>query len=106
MIPFIRSLSELMAITVSRENQKDLFQNNESYSSTLDSRQRKRFTKSLDKNEVNLPDLPKSIRRKWLQNKKNISRFIGELDYNNQIQTSYDLTLLERQEKRGKQDVA
>ena len=106
MIPFIRSLSELMAITESRDNQKHVSQYNESYSSTVDSGQRKRYIKSLNKKEVGLPDLPKTIRRKWMQNKTSISRFIDELDYNNQIQSSYDLTLIERQNKRNQQDVA
>ena len=106
MIPFIRSLSELMAITDSRECQKHVSQYNESYSSTVDSGQRKRYIKSLDKKEVGLPDLPKTIRHKWIQNKTSISRFIDDLDYNNQIQSSYDLTLIERQNKRNQQDVA
>ena len=106
MIPFIRSLSELMAITDSRECQKQVSQYNESYSSTVDSGQRKRYIKSLDKKEVGLPNLPKTIRRKWMQNKTSISRFIDDLDYNNQIQSSYDLTLIERQNKRNQQDVA
>ena len=106
MIPFIRSLSELMAITDSRECKKHVSQYNESYSSTVDSGQRKRYIKSLDKEEVDLPNLPKTIRRKWMQNKTSISRFIDDLDYNNQIQSSYDLTLIERQNKRNQQDVA
>ncbi len=106
MIPFIRSLAELMAITDSRECQKHFSQYNESYSSTVDSGQRKRYIKSLDKKSVDLPNLPKTIRRKWMQNKTSISRFIDDLDYNNQIQSSYDLTLIERQNKRNQQDVA
>ncbi|WP_269613516.1 hypothetical protein [Prochlorococcus marinus] len=106
MIPFIRSLSELMAITESRESQRHVSQYNESYSSQIDSGQRKRYIKSLNKKEVDLPDLPKRIRRKWMQNKKSLSRFIDDLDYNNQIQSSYDLTLIERQNKRTQQDVA
>ena len=106
MIPFIRSLSELMAITDSRECQKYISQYNESDSSTVDSGQRKRYIKSLDKKEVDLPNLPKTIRHKWMQNKTSISRFIDDLDYNNQIQSSYDLTLIERQNKRTQQDVA
>ena len=106
MIPFIRSLSELMAITDSRECQKYISQYNESDSSTVDSGQRKRNIKYLDKKEVGLPNLPKTIRRKWMQNKTSISRFIDDLDYNNQIQSSYDLTLIERQNKRNQQDVA
>ncbi len=106
MIPFIRSLSELMAITESRAIQKDFSRNHESYNSTMDSGQRKRYTRSLNKKEVELPDLSNTIRSKWMQNKKYVSRFIDELDYNNQIQSSYDLTLLDRQSKRNQQDVA
>jgi len=106
MIPFIRSLSELMAITESRDTQKNLSQNDSIYGSKMDSAQRKRYTRSIDKRKVDLPDLPKTISRKWIQNKENISRFIDELDYNNQIQSSYDLTLLERQSKKNQQDVA
>tara|TARA_B100001250_G_scaffold410979_1_gene438554 strand:- start:779 stop:1099 length:321 start_codon:yes stop_codon:yes gene_type:complete len=106
MIPFIRSLSELMALTDSREVKKYLTQSNESYCSTMDSGQRKRYTRSIEKEKVDLPELPGRIRNKWMQKKENISRFIDELDYNNQIQSSYDLTLLERQSKRNQQDVA
>jgi len=106
MIPSIRSLSELMAITDGRDSQKHVSQYNESYSSTVDSAQRKRYIKSLNKEEVDLPNLPKTIRRKWMQNKTSISRFIDNLDYNNQIQSSYDLTLIERQNKSTQQDVA
>ena len=106
MIPFIRSLSELMAITESRETQNDLSQNNESYNSIMDSGQRKRYTRSLDKKDVNLPKLPEKIWHNWINNKEKLSRFVDELDYNNQIQSSYDLTLLERQNKRNTQDVA
>ncbi len=106
MIPFIRSLSELMAITASRDSQKHLYQSNERDVSTIDSGQRKRYMKSINKKEAELPHLPKIIRRKWIQNKTSISRFIDDLDYNNQIQSSYDLTLIERQNKSTQQDVA
>ena len=106
MIRFIRSLSELMAITESRDSQNQVSQYNESYSSTVDSGQRKRWIKSLNKKEVELPDLSKTIRRKWMQNKTSLSRFMDDLDYNNQIQSSYDLTLIERQSNRNQQDVA
>ena len=106
MIPFIRSLSELMAITESRETQNDLSQNNESYSSIMDSGQRKRYIRSRDKIDVDLPNLPKKIRHNWINKKEKLSRFVDELDYNNKIQSSYDLTLLARQNKRNTQDVA
>ena len=106
MIPCIRSLSELMAITESREVQDDLCQNNESYNSIMDSGQRKRYTRSLDKKDIDLPSLPKKVRRNWINRKEKLSKFVDELDYNNQIQSSYDLTLLERQNNRSTQDVA
>ena len=106
MIPFIRSLSELKAITKSRDCHINLSRNNERYNSTIDSGQRKRYIRSPEKKEVELPNLPKIIRHNWIQNKKSISKFIDELDYNNQVQSSYDLTLIERQNKRSQQDVA
>ena len=106
MIPFIRSLSELKAITESRDCQINLSQYNERDNSTIDSAQRKRYLKSSEKKEVELPNLPKIIKHKWIQNKESISRFIDGLDYNNQVQSSYDLTLIERQNKRAQQDVA
>ncbi len=106
MIPFIRSLSELTAITEGRDSQKYVSRHKQEYSSTVDSGQRKRNLKSDDKKEASLPNIPKSIRRKWIENKVSISKFIDDLDYNNQIQSSYDLTLIERQNKSTQQDVA
>ena len=106
MIPFIRSLSELIAITESRDIDRKFSKKNENYSSIVESGQRKRYIKSLNKKEIYLPSLPKKIRRKWMQNKDSISKFIDDLDYNNQIQSSYDLTLQERQYKINQQDVA
>ena len=106
MIPFIRSISELMAMTESRDSQKNLSQKVENDSSTVDSGQRKRYIRSLEKNKVELPNLKKTKRELWMQNKKNLSRFIDNLDYNNKIQSSYDLNLLERQNNRNQKDVA
>ncbi len=106
MIPFIRSLSELMAITKSRETQQYLTRDKGIHGSTMDSGKRKRYIKSLTKKEIDLPDLPKTLRRKWMQNKVSVSKFIDKLDYNNQIQSSYDLTLLERQNRSNQKDVA
>ena len=106
MIPFIRSLSELMAITYSRDSKNHLSKSNDIPSSTVDSGQRKRYLKSLEKSEINLPSLPRTLRHKWIKNKESVSKFIDGLDYNNQIQSSYDLTLLERQNERDQQDVA
>ena len=106
MIPFIRSLSELMAITESRDSQNIGAQNRESYSPAVESGQRKRYVRSLGEKEVDLPNLPKKIRRKWIQNKESFSKFFDDLDYNNQIQSSYDLTLLNIQYKKNRKDVA
>ena len=106
MIPIIRSLSELMAITESRDNEKAFTDSNEDYVPALDSGQRKRYIKSLVPREVELPKLNKTLRTKWMRKKEFISRFIDDLDYNNQIQSSYDLTLIERQNKKTQQDVA
>tara|TARA_B100000945_G_scaffold77972_1_gene60233 strand:- start:1381 stop:1701 length:321 start_codon:yes stop_codon:yes gene_type:complete len=106
MIPFIRSLTELMAITESRDIPKVIYKSNEIYNSTTDSGQRKRYIRSLDKQPIDLPDLPKTIKHKWKQRKDYVSRIFDDLDYNNQIQSSYDLILLERQNNRNQQDVA
>jgi|TARA_B100000214_G_scaffold193671_1_gene140167 hypothetical protein len=106
MIPFIRSLSELMAITEARDYQKGLSTHDLKKSSTLDSGQRKRYVRSIGKNKIVLPNVPKTFRNKWIKNKDHISKFIDDLDYNNQIQSSLDLILLERQNKNNRQDVA
>ena len=108
MIPFIRSLNELIVITESRA--KQINQNKEigreMQLSIVDSGQRKRYIRSIDEKEINLPEIPKRTRRKWIKGKEAISKFFDELDYNNQIQSSYDLTLLARQNKSKNQDAA
>tara|TARA_Y100001968_G_scaffold253494_1_gene239186 strand:+ start:1260 stop:1580 length:321 start_codon:yes stop_codon:yes gene_type:complete len=106
MIPHIRSLLELMAITEARETQKYSYQNDERNITSLDSGQRKRYIRSQKNKDVKLPNFPKAIIRKWIQNKEYMSRFIDNLDYNNQIQSSYDLTLIGRQYNRNQKDVA
>ena len=68
--------------------------------------QKKRYDVSRNKKKVELPDIPLSIRGKLKNKKRSISRFIDELDYNNQIISSYEITLLERQNKRDQKDVA
>ena len=105
MIPFLRSLSELEAITDSREIKKEEFKS-KSNKSKIENKQSKRYINQEDSNEIKLPDLPKTIRRKWINNKESLSKFIDTLDYNNQIQPSYDLTLLKRQTESNQKDVA
>ena len=106
MIPFIRSLPELRALTEYRERTGYVNRKNKIYSSSLDSAQRKRYIKSVETKEIELPNLPNILRRKWIDKKDLVSRFIDTLDYNNQIQSSYDLTLLERQNNRDQQGAA
>tara|TARA_Y100001968_G_C19437102_1_gene760333 strand:+ start:1240 stop:1560 length:321 start_codon:yes stop_codon:yes gene_type:complete len=106
MIPYIRSHLELMAVTESRDGDKMLTTVDDMNISTVDSAQRKRYIKSMQEKQIDLPNLPRSIRRKWKHNKKSISKFIDELDYNNQIQSTYELTLLARQNKNNQKDVA
>ena len=106
MIPIIRSFSELMAITKSRDVQDNIFRTGQIDIQPEDSGQRKRYVKSTGIIKVELPELPKSIRHKWLKKKEKFSRFLEELDYNNQIQSSYELTLQESQNNNIYKDAA
>ena len=106
MIPYIRSFSELMAMTESRESKTNDSENRDLNSSTEDSGQRKRYIRSKEEKAIKLPDLPKTTRHKWKKSKEVVTSIVDELDYNNQIQSSYDLTLLERQKNYDYQDVA
>lgn len=106
MIPFIRSYSELMAITKSRDSQNNIYEMRQIDSWPEDSGQRKRYIKSIGITKVELPSLPKTFRHKWLNKKKKLSMFLKELDYNNQIQSSYDLTLQGIQSNNNYKDAA
>ena len=106
MIPSIRSVTELMAITKSRDNQTNIFRTEKIDSWPKGCDKSTKYLKSVSTNKVELPDLPKSIRHKWLKKKEKFSRFFKELDYNNQIQSSYDLTLQERLNNNTYKDAA
>tara|TARA_Y100001968_G_scaffold325967_1_gene368180 strand:+ start:1161 stop:1481 length:321 start_codon:yes stop_codon:yes gene_type:complete len=106
MIPFIRSLSELMAITESRNATEEGVERKAKYSFSIDSGQKEILMRSIDKKELYLPKLSRSKRRKWFYSKKDISNFLHGLDYNNQIQSSYDLILIEKQANRIHQNAA
>ncbi len=106
MIPFIRSLTELMAITQSKSEIMKSSKSNDFNNITEDSGQRKRYIRSKEEKAIKLPDLPKTTRHKWKKSKEVVTSIVDELDYNNQIQSSYDLTLLERQKNYDYQDVA
>ena len=106
MIPLIRSLAELMALTESRGNLNRSVVNNEVNDIPEGSLKRKRFINYKNKELIELPNLPNQRRRKWIKSKVDISRFFDELDYNNQIQPSYDLTLIESQSKYDQHNAA
>ena len=106
MIPFIRSLAELMAMTESRAQDNQVNYKYEAVKATEDSGQRKRYLRSKYEDQIKLPRLPKINKHKWMKSKKSVSNFFDDLDYNNQIQSSYDLTLLRRQEECNYHDVA
>lgn len=106
MMTIIRSITELMVITTTREHlkQKEFEQvikdplpiNNKS----------KKNRNSKNNKLIKLPSLPKTERRRWTKRKEALSKFLDELDYNNQIQSTYDLTLIDSQKKYDHHDAA
>ena len=102
MIPLIRSLTELMSITRPKVQENKYNQNNKFNMLTEDSGQRKRYIVSKMEKEVKLPAIHRTKRHEWIMSKEALKKLLGELDYNNQIQSSYDLTLLERQNSQGR----
>tara|TARA_B100001029_G_scaffold163791_1_gene154183 strand:- start:1137 stop:1454 length:318 start_codon:yes stop_codon:yes gene_type:complete len=105
MIPFIRSLAELNILTssIEEENKRHKIDNNMFETKTSN---KKTCSKSMEKKSVELPSLPKVKRLKWIKSKIKVSKFLESLDYNNQIQPSYDITLIERQNNNNNQEVA
>ena len=105
MIPFIRSIDELMLITHSRDlkDKIDIEIDLQSLSSDIN---HQKESKMCSKKVIGLPKLPKIQRKRWIKGKNVMSRFFDELDYNNQIQSSYDLTLLDRQKTHDTLDAA
>ena len=106
MIPFIRSLPELMVITQSRDQIYKDIESNDLPETGEESGQRKRYIRSTRDKAIDLPVFPKIDIKKWRKGKEVVSRFFNELDYNNQIQSSYELTLIERQNKIDHYDAA
>ena len=106
MIPFIRSLPELRAISSSR-NELNIIPEKKSTKTLKEGRgEGNKYINSRRETIVCLPELPKKKRRRWIKSKEAISRFFDELDYNNQIQSLYDLTLLDRQRNYDEHDAA
>ena len=106
MIPLMRSLFELIVITRSREQYSKRREGKEIDILSDKNNQRNKEMNYKEKKAVGLPCIPKIKRRKWTKRKKAISKFFDELDYNNQIQSSYDLTLLKRQHDYDQHDAA
>ena len=106
MIPFIRSLKELMVIT-QPENEIGSQVKQVKYRNDYKKKEEsKNHSYYKAKKIVNLPTLPKVTRRKWIKGKIAVSKFFDELDYNNQIQPSYELTLLDRQKNYDNNEAA
>ena len=106
MIPFIRSLTELMVITQPK-NQYNTPNGNKSLEGLAEvSLKNDKYINSKIKNKIGLPEFPKTKIRRWVKSKEAVSKFLNELDYNNQIQSSYDLTLLDIQNNFDEHNVA
>ena len=106
MITIIRSITELMVITTSRElHKQNKLQKNIKDIKLSNNKEKNNMIHKKNK-LINLPNLPKIERRRWTKRKKALSRFLDELDYNNQIQSTYDITLIDSQKKYNHHDVA
>ena len=106
MIPLIRSIAELMVITQPRDEFTKIYVTKVVKSVLEGSDKRENHINSKNKKIIELPDLQNAKRKKWIKRKEAVSRFFDELDYNNQIQPSYDLTLLETQNNYDQNNVA
>tara|TARA_B100000902_G_C26928494_1_gene725179 strand:+ start:301 stop:621 length:321 start_codon:yes stop_codon:yes gene_type:complete len=106
MIPFIRSFTELMMITQSSDHLNKDTKKEELNKVNAENLKRKTGINPDITKTVDLPEIPKTKRKIWKKRREAVSRFFDELDYNNQIQPSYDLTLLESKNDYDKNDVA
>ena len=106
MIPIIRSFTEIMLTTQSRDQLNKKSQTKDLHSLNVSSQKKEKGSITKETKVISLPDIPKKTRRKWIKSKEAVSRFFDQLDYNNQIQSTYDLTLLDRQKNYDHQDAA
>ena len=106
MIPSIKSFQELVAMSKSRSKTNQLIENTKFNCLTEDSGQRKRYIRSEYDEKIKLPSFKKIYIAKWKKSKNAMAKIFNELDYNNNIQSSYDLTLLERVSRIQQKDVA
>tara|TARA_B100000700_G_scaffold279334_1_gene328182 strand:- start:217 stop:537 length:321 start_codon:yes stop_codon:yes gene_type:complete len=106
MMTIIRSITELMVITTTREHLKqNEFEKDIKDTLQVNNRSKKNQIPKNNKS-IKLPSLPKTERRRWTKRKEALSKFLDELDYNNQIQSTYDLTLIDSQKKYDHHDAA
>ena len=106
MMTIIRSITELMVIATSKENLKqNEFEQDIKDLLPINNKSKKN---RIPKNNklIKLPNLPKTERRRWTKRKEALSKFLDELDYNNQIQSTYDLTLIDSQKNYEHHDAA
>tara|TARA_B100000579_G_C22608887_1_gene746283 strand:+ start:136 stop:456 length:321 start_codon:yes stop_codon:yes gene_type:complete len=106
MIPFIRSLTELMVITQPRDGMSKYNKNEEAQYIKKNSNSTKLKIETDNKKAIELPKIASQKRRRWIKSKNALSKLLKELDYNNQIQSSYDLTLQESLNNYDHHDVA
>ncbi len=106
MIPFVRSHAELMAMTQSRDQDTKNSTIETFNRLTEDSAQRKRYIRSQKRPSIDLPKLPKKTRHKWRMSKTFISSVFDNLDHNDNYQSTFDITILERQSDYDCHDVA
>ncbi len=106
MNPFFRTITELKILTEARDKYDRERDSYDHAHSNAKETQSKNHIKSTNRKAVNLPIIPENTKQKWIKRKKAVSKFFDELDYNNQIQSSYDLTLLESQKKYDHHDIA
>ena len=106
MIPFFRTITELKILTEARDKYDREIDSHDHGHLNARETQSKNYNKSNTRKVVKLPIIPKITRQKWIKRKEAVSKFFDELDYNNQIQSSYDLTLLESQKKYDHHDIA
>ena len=94
MIPFIRSINELMVITQSRDQRTKSSVNMNFYNIKKNSGQRKLYLRSRIKKNINSPKIAKINRKKWIKNTNIVKNLINNLNFNNKIESILDHTLL------------
>ena len=101
MIPSIRSIKELSLISQSIKETGTSSEKSNLNSLTEDSGQRKRYLRSKYDSLVDLPRLPKININKWKRRQNVVSKFFDELHYTSEVQSTNELRLTARQNKKA-----